>query len=76
MKRSIVIAVLVALLLPNLALAADPDFWGVDSRLVPIGTQDVWSNNEGGIGNGDLVFGDWFMQVLYFFGGAVARRFA
>lgn len=75
MKRSIVMLVLVALVLPSVALAADPDFWGVDSRTVPIEAKDTWTDYGGDPTNGDLVFGDWYMQILYFFGRKIANSF-
>lgn len=77
MKRALafILLLILSLTLVPPTMAADPDYWGVDTRLVQIGPQDVWNETEMGVGNGGMVFGDWYMQVLYFFGGAVARRF-
>ncbi len=73
MKKTLVFVVacmaLFACVTPTLVLAADPDFWGVDSKQPPIGTKDEWvPTDDGGWSDGWNLWGDLEIVLHYWFG--------
>ena len=69
MKKALVCLVVLNCFLAPIALAADPDFWGVDAARQNIAPTETWvSQDDGGWTDGFSRFPDLALALRWIFG--------